>query len=235
MSTETVSHETWLKARIDLLAREKAFTRERDALSAARRALPRVRVETDYRFATEDGEQTLADLFGPHSQLLVQHFMYGSDWEAGCKSCSFWADGFDRSVAHLAARDVAFVAVSTAPLTTLLAYRDRMGWTFPWISAGANGFNRDFNVTFAPGEPRPGDIYNYAPKTYPAEELPGISVFQKDPDGTVYHTYSTYGRGLDMMNATYHYLDLVPKGRDEDGLPSTMAWLRRRDEYQNGQ
>ncbi len=227
-----VSREEWLKARLALLEREKAFTRERDALSHERQALPWVEVTKDYSFETADGKQTLSDLFGKHGQLVVYHFMYDPDWQAACKSCSFWADNFDGNVAHLAARDVTFVAVSRAPLETLDAFKKRMGWKFDWISSLGSDFNYDFEVSFTEEAREKDEIrYNYRQSTFPADEAPGISVFIKDDDGKIYHTYSTYGRGLDMLNASYHYLDLVPKGRDEDGLPYPMDWVRLKDEY----
>ena len=220
------TREDWLDARKALLEEEKAFQKARDALAAKRRALPWVAVETDYRFHGPEGEMSLRDLFGDHDQLIVQHFMMGADWEEGCPSCSFWADGFDGTTAHMAARDTAFVAVSTAPLDRIEAYKARMGWDFPWVSCAGSSFNEDFHVTFA-GD---GGSYNYRPKQGDHSELPGISVFAREGDA-VYHSYSTYARGLDNMNVTYQYLDLTPKGRDEDDLPWPMAWVRRHDRY----
>ncbi len=232
MTAQTVSRAEWLEARKALLAREKAFTAERDTLSAARRALPRVRVEADYRFHGPDGGVGLADLFGDCSQLVVYHFMYGADWSEGCPSCSFWADNFDGIGVHLAHRDTALVAVSIADYPRLAAYRQRMGWSFPWYSSAGSSFNADFGVTLPGRDARQGgETYNYAPLGERAGEMPGISVFQRDPDGGINHTYSTYARGLDMLNGAYHFLDLTPKGRDEHGLPWTMAWLRRHDAY----
>jgi len=225
-----VDRETWLAARGELLKREKVLTRERDALSAARRDLPLVRVDTDYVFETERGTETLADLFRGRGQLIVYHFMFGADWEEGCKSCSFWMDNFDGIDAHLAARDVSFVAVSTAALDTLLAYRSRMGWRFDWVSSGDGPFNRDFGVTFPGRDPGPTNGYNYTGRVF-GEEMPGVSIFRRFADGSIGHSYSTYGRGLDILNGAYHLLDLTPKGRDEDGLDYTMEWLRRRDQY----
>jgi predicted dithiol-disulfide oxidoreductase (DUF899 family) len=228
---ELVAREAWLEARKALLAEEKALTRERDRLSAARRDLPWVRIEKSYVFDGPDGDESLGDLFEGRSQLIVYHFMYDPEWEEGCKSCSFWADGFERLIVHLNHRDVSMVAVSKAPLATLEAYKARLGWTFKWVSSFANDFNRDFNVSFTPEELEAGEVdYNYGRQRFPATEAPGISVFAKD-DAGIYHTYSCYSRGLDMLNPGYHYLDLVPKGRDEDGLSFTMEWLRRRDEY----
>jgi predicted dithiol-disulfide oxidoreductase (DUF899 family) len=227
-----VPQADWLAARKALLEREKAFLRERDALSAARRALPWVRVEKRYVFEGPAGQETLAALFEGRHQLIVQHFMFDPNWEAGCKSCSFWADGYDGAVQHLRQRDVTFVAVSTAPLAKLEAFRRRMGWHFKWVSAAGSDFSRDFYVTYTPEELAAGPVdYNYAPRKISITEMPGTSVFYRDDDDTVYHTYSCYARGLDMMNVAYQYLDLVPKGRDEDGLPFPMTWVRLHDQY----
>jgi predicted dithiol-disulfide oxidoreductase (DUF899 family) len=225
---EIVNGETFIRARRALLDKEKEFTRARDALSEARRALPWERVEKTYVFDGPAGEETLADLFQGRSQLVVYHFMFGPDAEAGCKACSFWADNFERSVIHLAHRDVTLVAISRGALSKLETYRKRLGWSFKWVSSGRTEFNFDYHVSFDPKDAATA-VYNYAPKTFGLTELPGISVFYKDETGAVFHTYSTFGRGLDMMNATYHFLDLVPKGRDEHG--QNMAWLRRNDEY----
>ncbi len=232
MAQPVVSREEWLEARKALLEREKAFTRERDALAAARRTLPWVEVSEGYRFESEDGEVGLAELFGAMSQLVVSHFMYGPGWEAGCPSCSFWADGYDPMTVHLAARDVAFAAVSRAPLAALLAYRDRMGWRFPWVSSRRSSFSEDFGVSFDEEALATGPVtYNYRETTMRSSEAPGLSVFCKDEAGRLFHTYSCYSRGLDPMNAAYQLLDLVPRGRDEQGLPFPMTWVRRRDEY----
>ncbi|MFY9314693.1 MAG: DUF899 domain-containing protein [Burkholderiales bacterium] len=228
-----VSREEWLVARKALLAREKAFSRQRDELARARRELPRVKVEKDYVFDAPEGRRTLAELFGANSQLIVYHFMLGPGWDAGCKSCSYLADHFDGMLPHLAARDVRFVAVSRAPLAEIEAFRRRMGWKFPWVSSNGNDFNYDFHVSF-----RKEDIgnkrkveYNYALGDASMEELPGASAFCKDGQGTVFHTYSTYARGLDTLIGAYNWLDIAPKGRDEDGLEFTMAWVRHRDRY----
>ncbi|PCJ84737.1 MAG: thioredoxin [Hyphomicrobiales bacterium] len=229
-SPKFASRAQWLEARIALLADEKALMRERDRLSAARRALPLVKVEQSYSFDTENGQKTLGDLFGDKSQLLVYHFMYGPDWKEGCPSCSFWADGFDGSLVHLSARDTAFACVSNAPLPVLLAYRKRMGWSFPWVSAQASSFSKDFGVTFEGNDEPVGLGYNYSGKVF-GSEMPGISTFLKLEDGTIGHKYSTFSRGLDSVNATYQLLDLTPKGRDEDNLPGIMSWLRRNDSY----
>ena len=228
-----VSRDAWLEARKRLLDKEKAFMHQRDELSAERRALPWERVDKAYVFDTPEGKQTLADLFDGRSQLVIYHFMYGPN--AGskpCKSCSFWADNFERSVVHLTARDVTMLAVSRGPLAKLEAFKKRMGWTFKWVSSGGTDFNFDYNVSFPKdAEQNGGATYNYVPKTFAATEMPGISVFYKDADGAVFHTYSCYARGIDAMNATYQYLDLVPKGRDEAGLPDTMTWVRYHDAY----
>lgn len=233
MSTHRiVSQKEWLQARKAHLAREKEFTRLRDQLSRERRELPWVKVEKDYDFQGPNGPESLGNLFDGRSQLLVQHFMYGPDWEEGCPSCSFWADSYDGFIVHLAQRDVTMVAVSRAPLEMLDAYKKRMGWSFKWVSSLGSDFNRDFQVSFTPEEMANGEMtYNYETRGFPADEAPGVSVFIKNEAGEIFHTYSCYARGLDMLNGAYHYLDLVPKGRDEDDLPYSMAWVRRHDEY----
>ena len=220
---QVVTRAEWLDQRVALLAAEKELTRRRDELSAARRALPWVEVTTDYTFDTVEGRRRLIELFGGNSQLVVYHFMFGPDWEEGCPSCSFWADNYNGTQIHLAHRDVTLIACSRAPLPTLLAYRDRMGWTFPWVSSLGTTFNEDFGVSDA-------TTYNYAPVAEPMAESPGLSVFI-ERDGKVFHTYSCYSRGLDAFNSAYQILDLTPNGRDEDDLPWTMAWLRRHDQY----
>jgi len=233
-SHNIVSREQWLDARTRLLAREKEFTRARDRLSQERRELPWVRVDKTYMFDGPQGKESLADLFAGRSQLVVYHFMFAPDWEAGCKSCSFWADNFERNVVHLAHRDVTLIAVSRAPMSKLESFKRRMGWTFKWVSSADGDFNFDYHVSFTPDSLAGGEAsYNYAPRTTSLTELPGISVFYKDADGSIFHTYSCYARGLDMMNAAYHYLDLVPKGRDEADLGHPMAWLRHRDSYES--
>jgi predicted dithiol-disulfide oxidoreductase (DUF899 family) len=227
-----VSRAAWLEARKRLLAQEKQLTRMRDELSAARRALPWVRVDEPYVFERRAGKATLAELFGDASQLVVYHFMFAPEWETGCKSCSFWADNFNGIVEHLAHRDVRLIAVSRAPLAKLTAFAERMGWGFEWASSSGCRFNHDFGVSFTADELASGEIsYNYERRKAGGPELPGISVFARDADGRVFHTYSCYARGLDMMNTAYHYLDLVPKGRDEAGLAMPMAWLRLHDDY----
>lgn len=227
-----VDREKWISTRMQLLEQEKSFDRQRDLLAAKRREMPWVLVDTVYKFATRKGSRTLAELFGSHTQLIIYHFMYGEDWEDGCPSCSFWADNFDGIDRHLAARDAAFAVVSIAPLEKLLAYQKRMGWDFNWVSSHGNSFNRDFNVTFSDEDREKGTaIYNYKKSTFPGNEAPGVSVFAKGDQGKVYHTYSTYARGLDMLNGAYHYMDILPKGRDEGGLDYPMAWVKRHDVY----
>lgn len=229
---DVVSNERWIEARKALLAKEKEFTRMRDAISEERRKLPWERVDKEYVFDGPGGKETLADLFDGRSQLLVYHFMYGPDWTEGCKSCSFLADHFNPAIPHLRQRDVTMVAVSRAPLEILEAFKKRMGWSFKWVSSLGNDFNRDYQVSFTEEELEKGDVYyNYARQGFPSTEAPGVSVFYKDENGEVFHTYSSYQRGLDMFITAYHYLDLVPKGRDEGGLSYTMEWLRLHDEY----
>jgi predicted dithiol-disulfide oxidoreductase (DUF899 family) len=227
-----VSRDEWIAARKEHLAREKEFTRLRDQLSRERRELPWVRVDKTYVFDGPRGPETLADLFEGRSQLIVQHFMFDPSWDEGCKSCSFWVDNFDGIAVHLRHRDVTMVLVSRAPLATLQAYKARMGWGLKWVSSLNTDFNQDYHVSFTDAERESGRAYyNYAMGGFPVGEAPGISVFYKDPGGAVFHTYSCYARGLDMLNGAYHLLDLVPKGRDEKGLPSTMEWLRHHDRY----
>jgi predicted dithiol-disulfide oxidoreductase (DUF899 family) len=227
---KVVSSGEWLDARMRLLAKEKEFTQLRDELSQARRDLPWERVDKNYVFDGPNGAESLAELFGGRSQLIVYHFMFNPEWEAGCKSCSFWADSFERNVVHLNHRDVTLVAISRAPLGKIEAFRKRMGWTFKWLSSAANDFNFDYQVSFRPEQLATGEVYyNYRQRKSSMTDLVGISVFYRDADGEVFHTYSCYERGVDMMNAAYHYLDLVPKGRDEGGR--TQFWVRHRDSY----
>ena len=227
---KVVSPEVWLAARKALLAKEKELTRARDRLSAERRALPWVEVVKAYTFDGPHGPETLADLFGERSQLLVYHFMFGPDWQEGCPSCSFWADNYNGIVVHLEHRDVSLVAVSRAPLDKLEAYKRRMGWNFKWVSSLGCDFNRDYHVSFTPEEQKTA-VYNYEAAGFGSSEAPGVSVFAKDAQGRIFHTYSCYARGLDTLNGAYQLLDLVPKGRDEQGLSHSMAWLRRHDKY----
>ena len=229
MTTHSITTRTqWIAQRRQLLEREKAFTQLKDELAEARRALPWVQIEKDYRFETAGGRESLAELFGPHSQLIVYHFMFGPNAELGCKSCSFWADHWRAAVPHLDARDVTMLAVSRAPLAKLDAFKKRQGWKFKWVSSGESDFNYDFAVSFREAEHAAGkSTYNYGPipSTTP-QDLPGFSVFHKDESGTVFHTYSTFGRGIELANGTYQLLDLVPKGRDEAGLPNNMSWVK---------
>jgi len=226
-----VSRDEWLVARKELLAKEKQLTRQRDALSAERRALPWVKVDKQYVFDGPNGKQTLADLFDGRSQLVVYHFMFGLEWKEGCPSCSFVMDHTDGMLVHLAQRDVTFAAISRAPFQKIEAFKKRMGWRFKWLSSNGNDFNFDYHVSFPKGEEVD---YNFQITEFPSEEGPGISVFYKDPDGQVFHTYSAYARGAETLVGTYHCLDLVPKGRDEDSLPFTMSWVRHHDRYDNG-
>jgi predicted dithiol-disulfide oxidoreductase (DUF899 family) len=231
MSHKIISQAEWVAARKDLLAREKEFTRQRDELSRRRRELPWVKVEKNYIFDGPEGKETLADLFGERSQLIVYHFMFDPEWSQGCKSCSFLADHYNPAIVHLNHRDVSMVTVSRAPINKLLAFRERMRWTFKWVSSFESDFNRDFHVTFTEEEQSRGNTnYNYEMKPFPVTEAPGMSVFFKDEAGNIFHTYSSYARGLDIFIGAYNLLDIVPKGRDEEGVP-TMSWLRHHDRY----
>jgi predicted dithiol-disulfide oxidoreductase (DUF899 family) len=232
-NNEVLSHEEWLDARKALLKREKEFNKLRDELSAARRALPWEVVTKNYVFDGSKGKQNLSELFAGRSQLIVYHFMFAPDWDAGCKSCSFWADNFNGIPVHLQRRDVTFIAISRAPLAKLQAYAKRMGWSFPWYSSFGNDFNFDYYASFTPEQQAAGEaFYNYEQRKIPTSDLVGISVFYKDARGKIFHTYSAYSRGVDMLNGAYHYLDVTPKGRDEaDQGPNPQAWVRRHDEY----
>jgi predicted dithiol-disulfide oxidoreductase (DUF899 family) len=222
----------WLVARRKLLAAEKKFTRLQDQLNARRRSLPWVKMK-DYTFASANGRVTLVELFGPHRQLVIQHFMLGPGWEQGCKNCSFMMDHFAPCVPHLAARDVAFAAISRAPIEEILPFKRRMGWDVNWVSAHGTDFNFDFHVSFTDAEMTRGKMtYNYTEMDFPQSEAPGISVFARDSRGTVYHTYSTYGRGVEIIMSTYRLLDIVPKGRDEENDDYGMQWVRYHDEYE---
>ena len=227
-----VSQTEWLNARKKLLAKEKECTHMRDALAAERRALPWVRVEQNYAFDTPAGKKTLAELFDGRSQLAVYHFMFGPEWKEGCPSCSMAADAFDGVNWHLIQRDVTFTAISRASLDQIEAFRKRMGWHFPWASSANNGFNHDFQVSFTKEELASGKVYNYGTMNFPAEEAPGFSTFAKDSAGSVFHTYSTFGRGLDELLGVYYFLDRTAKGRNEDALPHPMAWVRHHDRYE---
>lgn len=232
MEHRTATRDHWLSERTALLVREKEYNRARDALSAARRELPWVLVTKDYRFDSDNGEITLADMFRGQNQLVVYHFMFGTDWDQGCTSCSFWIDNLNGIDVHLAARDTTLVMVSKGPLAKLHAYRDRMGWTLPWYSSANSDFNEDYHVTFPQADRDAGDVtYNYRKTHMGMSDMTGISVFAEDHEGAIYHTYSTYSRGVDMLNGAYHILDLTPKGRDEADLTFSMGWLKRHDEY----
>jgi predicted dithiol-disulfide oxidoreductase (DUF899 family) len=224
-----VSHEEWVKASQALLAKEKEFTRLREEMARERRALPWERVEKEYVFEAPEGRVTLADLFQGRGQLIVQHFMFGPDWNEGCPGCSYWSDNFNGIEAHLAARDTSFVAVSRGPLDRLQAYRKRMGWNFRWVSSLGSDFNFDFGVSFKLGEE--GAPYNFGTIEPHGEENPGVTAFRRGEDGTIYRTYSTYARGLDLLNGAYHLLDITSKGRDEQDLSFPMSWVRRHDQY----
>ncbi len=227
-----VSPEKWLAARRELLREEKEFTQLQDKINARRRALPWVKIEKPYTFESLGSRVSLADLFDGRSQLIIQHFMFGAGWEEGCKACSFMTDHFNPTAVHLAARDVSFAAISHAPLEEILPFKQRMGWNINWVSSHGTSFNHDFHVYFTPEEMAKGKVYyNYGMVEAPFEELPGISVFARDVAGAVYHTYSTYGRGVEIIMGTYPLLDLVPKGRDENELENGMAWIRHHDRY----
>ncbi len=232
---KVVSQAEWLEARKEHLAKEKEFTRLRDELSRQRRALPWEKVEKQYIFEGPSGKVTLANLFEKRSQLVVYHFMFGPGWREGCPSCSFLGDHFDGSTIHLANRDVTLVVVSRATYPEIDAFKKRMGWKFHWVSSFRNEFNYDYHVLFTPEERAKGKVnYNYDLTEFPSEEGPGLSVFAKDEDGNIFHTYSSYGRGLDILLGAYNFLDMVPKGRDEDGLAFSMSWVRHHDKYAEG-
>ena len=236
MSTENhrvVSRDEWVAERKTLLAHEKELTRLRDQIARERRALPWVRIDKTYVFDAPEGRRTLAELFEGRRQLLVQHFMFAPGWEQGCPSCSFMADHSDGMNVHLAHRDVTLVAVSRAPLAEIERFRQRMGWQFTWVSSHGSDFNYDFGVSFTPEEVAKGKLYyNYGTWPFAYEEWPGISVFYKDDTGDVFHTYSTYGRGVEVMMGTYNMLDLTPKGRDERDVEYMMDWVRHHDRYE---
>lgn len=230
MQHTVVSRDDWLAARRDLLKAEKELTRLRDRVARERLALPWVRLEKDYLFDTPEGSRTLADLFAGRSQLIVQHFMFAPGWKEGCKSCSFMADHTDGMNRHLQHHDVTMVAVSRAPLAEIERYRERMGWQFRWVSSLGSDFNHDFRVSFTPEEVASGHIdYNFGQWPETGEEWPGVSAFYKDEAGDIFHTYSTYGRGVEVMMGTYSMLDLAPKGRNES---EGMDWVRRHDRYE---
>jgi predicted dithiol-disulfide oxidoreductase (DUF899 family) len=227
-----VSRDEWIAERRKLLAREKEMTRFRDQIARERRALPWVRIDKAYTFDAPEGRRTLAELFDGRRQLMVQHFMFAPGWEQGCPSCSYMADHADGMTIHLAHRDVTFVAVSRATLAEIKRFRQRMGWKFKWVSSYGSDFNYDFRVSFTPEEVASGKIdYNYGQWSETGDEWPGISIFYQDDDGQVFHTYSTYGRGVEVMMGTYAMLDLTPKGRDEEEGQG-MAWVRHHDRYE---
>jgi predicted dithiol-disulfide oxidoreductase (DUF899 family) len=229
---KVVSSEQWANARVELLKKEKELTRLRDELSRQRQELPWEKVEKNYLFDGPNGKETLAELFGNRSQLIVYHFMLGPDWKEGCPSCSMIADHMGPSIAHLAARDVRLVVVSRAPFAQIAEFQKRMGWNFHWVSSNGTDFNRDYQASVTKAEAEAGETYyNYGMRKFPSEERPGASVFFKDEAGSVFHTYSTYGRGLETGLGIYNWLDLTPKGRDEEGLPWPMAWVRHHDKY----
>jgi len=229
MAHPVVGHEEWLEARRQLLAEEKRFTHSRDQLNAARVALPWERVDADYEFTGPDGPASLHDLFDGCHQLIVYHFMFPPEWDAGCPHCSFWADSFNPNVVHLRARDISFVAVSRAPYEKLAGYRERMGWSFRWFSSGGSAFNYDFGVSFTP-EQQDQPVFNYGTLTPGMSDREAASAFFRDDDGAIFHTYSTYGRGIDLLNGAYNFIDISPLGRNED--PNhTQSWVRRHDEY----
>src|SRR5919109_1455592 len=230
-----VSDEEWVEARKALLKKEKEFTILRDQLSQQQRDLPWVAVNKKYVFEGQNGKQTLSELFDGRSQLIVYHFMFDPTWEAGCPSCSFWADNFNGIIVHLNHRDVTMIAVSRAPYSKLAEYQNRMGWDFKWVSSYDTDFNFDYHVSFTQDEFAKNEaFYNYsvyAPRKANTADREGVSIFYKDPAGRVFHTYSAYARGIDMLNVAYNYLDLVPKGRDEAGHDFPQFWVRRHDEY----
>ena len=241
MSTMSVSHKVvssaeWLAERKSLLAREKELTRARDELNRQRRELPWVRVEKNYVFDGSGGKETLADLFDGRSQLIVQHFMFGPGWKEGCVGCSFKSDHIDGTLAHLEHHDVSLVSVSRAPLEEIEAFKERMGWKFKWVSSFGSDFNFDFHVSFRPEEIASGKVlYNYAVQDFLSEELSGDSVFYKDANGDIFHTYSTHGRGDEQFVSTYMYLDITPKGRNENGPRHNLTdWVRHHDKYEEG-
>jgi predicted dithiol-disulfide oxidoreductase (DUF899 family) len=229
---KVVSHSEWLAARKAHLAKEKEFTRLRDEVSHDRRTLPWEKVEKPYVFEGPNGKVPLSNLFENKSQLIVYHFMFGPGWREGCPSCSFLGDHFDGSTIHLANRDVAFAVISRATYPEIDVFKKRMGWRFKWVSSFGSDFNYDYNVSFTKEQQESGKVfYNYTETTFPSEEGPGLSVFAKDAKGDIFHTYSSYGRGLDILLGAYNFLDMVPKGRDEEGLNFSMAWVRHHDKY----
>ena len=232
-SRPVVSRELWLAERRALLVREKELTRLHDEIARERRALPWVEVKKEYVFDTPDGPRSLPEMFQGRSQMLVQHFMFAPGWEQACPSCAFMADHNDGANWHLAQRDVTLLAVSRAPLAVIERFRQRMGWRFKWVSSAGSDFNRDFCVSFGPDQRIDGEVfYNFGMTRFPQDEAPGISVFAKDGSGTVFHTYSRYGRGVEVMMGAYSLLDLAPRGRHEEDLAFPMEWVRHHDRYE---
>jgi predicted dithiol-disulfide oxidoreductase (DUF899 family) len=233
-TAKIVSHADWLAARKTLLQKEKELTHLRDAVSRERLELPWEEVENDYVFEGPNGKVTLAELFLGKSQLIIYHFMFGPEWKEGCPSCSLLADHYDGSIPHLRERDITLAVVSRAPMAKIAEFKKRMGWKFPWVSSYHSAFNYDYHVSFSKEQKDSGQMeYNYTVGPFPSEEAPGASVFYKDADGTIYHTYSSFGRGLDSFIGAYNFLDISPKGRDEEGLSFPMAWVRHHDRYEN--
>jgi predicted dithiol-disulfide oxidoreductase (DUF899 family) len=229
MEHQVVSRGEWIEARRALLREEKALTRQLDKLAAKRRALPWVKIEKSYTFDGPNGPETLEDLFEGRSQLIVYHFMFGPDWAEGCEGCSFWADNFNGTIEHINQRDASMVAISRAPIERLEAFRKRMGWTFKWVSSFRSDFNFDFNTSYPKG---PGEkFYNFEMRPYGGEEAHGVSTFYRNEAGDIFHTYSCYARGVDILNGAYQTMDLLPKGRGEEGLSDPSGWLRLRDRY----
>jgi predicted dithiol-disulfide oxidoreductase (DUF899 family) len=231
---KVVPEAEWVEAHTAFLAKEKELTRLRDELSRQRRELPWVNVAKEYMFDGPQGKRMLAELFEGRSQLIVYHFMFGPEWPEGCPSCSMAGDHMNSTLVHLVQRDVTLVAVSRAPLDKIQAFQKRMGWSFPWVSSYGTDFNRDYHVSFNKEEmANSKTYYNFGTRDFPADEAPGLSVFYKDTNGDVFHTYSSYARGPEWLLGAYSYLDLVPKGRDEGKLPFPMAWVRHHDRYEN--
>ena len=227
-----VSREEWIQARKAHLAKEKALTRQRDALLTERQALPWLRVEKEYLFDTPSGQKSLSELFGDNDQLLVYHFMFGPEWEQGCPSCSLAADTMNANLVHLRQRDIAFTAISRAPIAKIEDFRKRMNWSFPWASSFGTDFNYDFDVSFSTDQVNGPKVYNFDTASFPADEAPGMSAFYRNERGEIFHTYSTYGRGLEGLLGVYALLDAAPKGRNEADLPFPMAWVRHHDRYE---
>ncbi|MEG9438907.1 DUF899 domain-containing protein [Edaphobacter sp. HDX4] len=233
MQNAVVSRSEWLNSRKAFLAKEKELTRRKDALNKERLSLPWVKVEKEYVFEGPEGSRTLGELFGAKDQLLIYHFMFGPEWEQGCQSCSMAADTINGNLAHLNARDIALAVISRAPLPKIEAFRKRMGWSFPWLSSFANDFNSDFGVYFTPEQRGGSGYYNFGTGQHPSEEAPGISAFYRNKGtGDVFHTYSSYARGVEGLLGVYSLIDLTPNGRNEGALAYPMAWVRHHDRYQ---